>query len=483
VDAWSDKWNRSRGAHFDGLRFLKAPKKTHKRSAKNAESGLQHIATLPLMLYMLARMETDEQKLAPGATGASRADIYRKLIDWSCARHEEDRIQAGKGWKKAQMRRFLRVSGFTAFVKGSEVLHRKDLETGLRAAGLAATVEEERFQAERTLLSFTFRANENESFWEFSHKSFGEYLAAEHLAVVCHQITERMQDLEFDEETWRLDEAAATRAWIEALGTTFVSAEVEDLLAPMIANWPDFVHGKKSSKGNGWTRLRERLGELYPRLIDEVEAETVQAVSRRWGITPQCVRGYAMANLFVLGGKEERFRPEEAAAGRFMEAYHVFASVDPKLDQESAMRLTGRISLASLTHECWKENAGPSVRLPFVDLSSADLANRILVFAFLHQANLSGVNFAGARLAGTNLFGADLSGANLAGASLLGAILAGANLTGANLTGADLRDAVLTGADLRDAVLTGANTDDANFTDANLDGASGLPEELRHPAG
>ena len=474
VDVWSQKWNLSRGTHFDGLRFLEAPKKTRKRKTKEVESGLQHIATLPLMLYMLARMEADGQELDPKAQGASRANVYRKLIEWSCTRHEEDRVQAGKGWNKAQMRRFLRVSGFTAFVKGSDILHRKDLETGLRAAGLAATVEEERFQAERTLLSFAFRVKEDETYWEFTHKSFGEYLAAEHLAVVCHQITERVQDLEFDEETWRLDEAAATRAWIEALGTTFVSAEVEDLLTPMIANWPAFVHGEDPSKGDGWTRLRERLGELYPRLIDEVEAETVQAVSRRWGITPQRVRGYAMANLFVLGGKEERFRPEDAAAGRFMEAYHGFLPVFPKFDEEAARRLTGRISLAGLAHECWKEDAGLTVCLPFIDLCSANLAERGFALALLHEADLSSADLSGADLYGANVFGANLSGANLAGARLLNTVLTDANLADANLSGANLSGANLSGANL-----SGANLDGADLSGANLEGTRGLSEELR----
>jgi|GEM_PF-872992 len=92
----------------------------------------------------------------------------------------------------------------------------------------------------------------------------------------------------------------------------------------------------------------------------------------------------------------------------------------------------------------------------------------------LDNANLQAANLRGADLEGANLLGANLLGANLLGANLLGANLLDANLLGANLMGANLQDA-----DLRRANLLGANLMGANLQDANLLGANLLDADLQ----
>jgi uncharacterized protein YjbI with pentapeptide repeats len=125
--------------------------------------------------------------------------------------------------------------------------------------------------------------------------------------------------------------------------------------------------------------------------------------------------------------------------------------------------------------------------LTFDCLSNLDLANCILICKDLGWANLQGANLVGAYLQWANLVGANLVGANLQGADLQGAdlqeaylrgadlqevYLKRANLVGANLQRADLQRADLRGADLQRANLGGADLGGANLEGTNLEGTN-----------
>ncbi len=95
-----------------------------------------------------------------------------------------------------------------------------------------------------------------------------------------------------------------------------------------------------------------------------------------------------------------------------------------------------------------------------------------LSYLDLHQCDLIVRDFYRANLLGTNLAGANLVGANLVGVNFWGANLWEANLAVANLRGANLQDAILQNAILEVANLKGANLGGANLKGANLKGAN-----------
>jgi uncharacterized protein YjbI with pentapeptide repeats len=97
------------------------------------------------------------------------------------------------------------------------------------------------------------------------------------------------------------------------------------------------------------------------------------------------------------------------------------------------------------------------------NLNGANLSEYDLSRITLDRAQLEGAN-----LERTILIRALLDSANLAGANLQGAMLSKAWLGDANLTGANLENAFLAGADLWDASLHGANLTRANLAGANL---------------
>jgi uncharacterized protein YjbI with pentapeptide repeats len=111
------------------------------------------------------------------------------------------------------------------------------------------------------------------------------------------------------------------------------------------------------------------------------------------------------------------------------------------------------------------------------DLSGAHLEETFLRGANLDLATLKWVNLKKAKLWNAELRAADLHAANLQGAdlqstNLVEADLSEANLRGADLTGATLQKAYLRGANLKEAILWGTNLSGANLEDASLAGAN-----------
>lgn len=108
---------------------------------------------------------------------------------------------------------------------------------------------------------------------------------------------------------------------------------------------------------------------------------------------------------------------------------------------------------------------------PVINLRNADLSKDDLSGANLSSVDLSGASLTDARLYGTKLYGADLGGADLSGADLSNANLSGASLTGAFLGDTVMNHATLTRAFLSGAVLRGAHLNGAYLSGADLNGA------------
>jgi len=103
-------------------------------------------------------------------------------------------------------------------------------------------------------------------------------------------------------------------------------------------------------------------------------------------------------------------------------------------------------------------------------LEGANFERAHLEDANLETAGLKGGNLKGAHLEGANLNAADLERAQLEGAHLHGAQLEGANLIGANFYRAHLKKANLSKANLEEANFKGASLEQANLRGANLEG-------------
>lgn len=104
----------------------------------------------------------------------------------------------------------------------------------------------------------------------------------------------------------------------------------------------------------------------------------------------------------------------------------------------------------------------------YFDFVSANLMKSDFKDANLMETNLRRANLRGANLRGANLMGANLIEANFLVANLMEANLRGANLLAANLMGANLKAANLRGADLRGANLLVADLKGADLSEVDL---------------
>lgn len=413
VHRWAENWQRVTGRAFDTTRF-----------ALDAlgDDTLREVASHPLMLYMLARMEADGQEVMAESFDG-RARVYRTIINWCCKRHEE--LRPGDRWKSSHMRRFLRAAGYASMVRGRDVLRLDDVKDAIRALGLETGDDPARFAAERTILAFTHKGDAAQT-WEFTHRSFGEFLAAEYLASVALRVVERSRGALDDDETWRLDTGEATREWLGAFGTTLVPANVERYL-----KWLLREAGK-----NTLATLRTRLGDIYRELIDETEAIEAVHVARAWGQSPSKVRGFALANVCLVGGGKKRFLPEKAHPGHFVDAYHAIRCAVH--DAKDHTRIYRRVGLQGIDNRSVRDTqAWNSLMLFGIDASSCDLSGADLSFTLISGANFAHANLSRTRWGGAFLLEVDFSHADLRTADISLAEAFESNFNGADLTGAN----------------------------------------------
>ena len=112
-----------------------------------------------------------------------------------------------------------------------------------------------------------------------------------------------------------------------------------------------------------------------------------------------------------------------------------------------------------------------NANLRCAELSSLDLTEVNLSYAFLNLANLSHTNLSKADLTAADVTQANLSDCNLNESILLRANLQSVDLSRANLRGANLDYACLDNANLTEADLRGAKLSHTDLKSANLDGA------------
>ena len=328
----------------------------------------------------------------------------------------------------------------------------------------------------RLLTAFYFRESGDlrgsEKTFEFTHKSFGEYLTARRIVDRVKQIHKKLQDSENDYDN-DYDPRQALITWATLCGPT----AIDEYLFRFIVNQMQL---QSPDEVKQWQKT---LGDLIEYLL---------------------LKGMPMEGLKNRPNFQEEMRQarnaEEAllavfnACGRVTKEIFPIQWPSPEAFGNWLARLQGqRIDLEfMLVLDC----------LSFLDLQNCLLIHRDLCGANLVGANLEGANLEGANLEWANLVGANLADANLCMANLERANLKGANLEWANLymanlymanleranlkranlyeanlygaylAGAKLERAFLAGANLRGANLEGANLEGANLEGANLEGAN-----------
>lgn len=296
---------------------------------------------------------------------------------------------------------------------------------------LSAFTEGARVGAISLLAAFYFRQAhkiEGERTFEFTHKSFGEYLVVRRIVRWIEDIhEERERNRANRQRGWSEEEALIK--WIEVTGPAqldedmalFLQREVALRRPEVLATW------------------QKTLADLF---------------------TDDLHQGLPMHKL-GLPTYRDMCRQAGNAEETLLAAHFSCASVTK---DSSLIRWPSSFALHNLIG-----HNGFYIRHYLGWLGSHDDN---------HVHKLSWIDLIIANLRGTSLKGAYVYGASLEDANLEGAVLEKANLTRVNFVGANLVRANLTGATLREARLRRANLQGANLQSADLVRAEGLDRAL-----
>ena len=266
--------------------------------------------------------------------------------------------------------------------------------------------------------------------FEFTHKSFGEYLVARRIVRWIEDIhEERARNRSNRQRGWSEEEALIK--WIEVTGPATLDFNLLVFLEQEVA-----LRG-----GEALAAWQKTLAELFS---DELH------------------QGLPMHKIGLSTYREMNWQARNAE--EFLLAAHFCcASANKQLSSirwpyVGALRdLLGRSHCSAREYLGWLEahDGNNAHQLSWMDLVLANLEGTNLEGAYVYGANPEEANLARAKLYETNLTRVNLRGAKLMGTKLQRAYLQDANLEGANLEHADLEQAYLQNANLRDANLVG----------------------------
>lgn len=462
----------------NGIKYNKLPKELDK-------SSLTEITALPLLNYLVALSYT-RGKL-DFAKQNNLNDIYQDLLE---SVYQRENVWADKqhtaleGISEENFFRIFEEIALAAWHSGeSRKVTVKEIENHCERSGLKPLLEKFQERAKdgvsSLLVAFYFKKSGiqaetlNETF-EFTHKSFGEYLTARRIILGVKLITD---EIERRQKSYGVgwDDVQSLTHWVELCGRT----QLDEYLLNFIYGEVALEFQKSNETVTKWQSI---LGKLFSHVLQQ---------------------GIPMEKL---ADNRPIFKEEIRQARNAEETLLAVLNACAR----STKDVLTIDSLNSISFSWWlnwvntviSKNIILNLLLFGADLAFANLSGASLKYAKLHGANLMGANLLGANLNEANLVAANLMGANLFDAklqhahlinailnkaNLVEANLAGANLTGAKLYGANLEKAVfitanlsmaelhganLFGADLSEAILDNANLTEAVLYDAILDGTS-----------
>ncbi|MEW5856089.1 MAG: pentapeptide repeat-containing protein, partial [Cyanobacteriota bacterium] len=308
--------------------------------------------------------------------------------------------------------------------------------------------EDSKASITRLLTAFYFRRSGdlrgNEHTFEFTHKSFGEYLTAKRIVEEIRLIYE---ELEERKKNFRkgCDEGDALAKWAILCG----SSVIDEYLFRFIC---DEMRLQNHSDVRNWQKTLCRM------------------------IESMLVCGMPMESL----GSRHKFFIEMWQARNAEEALLAVLNACAKVTKAtSEIKWPYRNTFGAWISRLQGQRIGIENVLSLECLSFLDLQDCILYVRDFIGANFAFTNLANAELNFANLARANLEGANLEGANLFKANLEEANLARANLKGANFEETNLFKANLEEANLFKANLEEANLARANLEGANLYETNLR----
>ena len=452
-------------------------------------SELEELSNEPLLCYLLALADIANQNWQDVADNPNK--IYQKLLHdvWDRKWGDGRKGPTKSITKESDFDLLMETMGLAAW-HGDGGENRIATMSGFRDAFAITRAEEvwKKFNEDQannqekslSSLALTFyfkRPNTDSDGFEFSHKSFSEYLVARFLFRSAMELAEDFNQPRRTPESLLQD-------WLKIASPTCIN----EYIFPFIRNEAR-THDIKTLRG-----ARTALEKLFSIVIrDGMPAH--KGIACTWRLAEQMQRNGEIALLACLNAIIRELFDRDPNTE--------LLSFDWGQDETAPARFIRRLidsqgaddfNFIGLSHIDFNVIALPlfmnSLFLAYADLEQCRFARANLTYsnftrATLTQTQLINANLSRASLMHTQLRHADLAHANLTHADLTHANLAHANLTDADMTHADMTHAVLRHADmthavLRHAVLRHADLSDIDLTGADLEGVDLMRANLMH---
>ena len=385
IAAWGDKW-RSLHPGEEAKSFHPESLVPGDKRRGHKASPLEHLVSWPLTLHLVARAHTSGSiDLAPGnAAEFEKAVLYRSIVADTALRQENQASGRGR-LDSSQMRRFVQAIAWEMYSTGREAL---DVQEGLpilKSILPEATDVDLAELADVTIVNQPELTKGEETGFEFVHKSFSEYFAAEQIATGIERACFKTKQWGADKETWGISTHDSTRLFSSLFAMRLLTAEVQEMLEPMLGDFSAFLAEKGGAVSKidlqEWLRnLERKLERVEGLLIDFARGDLLDVVSgvareSRTPVNPlEAFANYTSGLLFVANALTVRIatidppssRPVRLPASTLIRLIHIVQGGEIQIDTSYAERGFRAIDVR-------KEN-GEAVDLFFPPLAPALLS-------------------------------------------------------------------------------------------------------------
>jgi uncharacterized protein YjbI with pentapeptide repeats len=445
------------------------------------QGNLTEITAQPLLNYLVAlSLRRGDLKFSQETNlNAVYADLLKAIYERGWAGHQHTAIE---GIDEQDFVRILEEIALAAWHGNGRTTTVQEIEQHCDNSNLKNLLnrfqkgfrDDSKSSITSLLTAFYFRQsghdNSGDKTFEFTHKSFGEYLTARRIVQEVQYIDYRLQNRYNDPyEDW--DERRALHRW----ALVCAPSAMDEYLFNFVLDEIHLHYRRNSADVASWQqtlcylisfmlRYGMPMDRLNPRPdFQEENRQSRNAEESLLTLLNACARTnkkistieFSTFDVFGKWLAKLQGQPVDSDATIFLKCLSL-------LNLRKCILYSRDFFQANLVGTNLEE-----AKLNFSILINADAQNVNLELAHLWMANLEGAN-----LKEANLREANLREANLKKVSLRGANLEGANLRGANLKGANLEGANLEGANLEEANLEEANLEEANLKGANLEGAN-----------
>lgn len=400
-DTWWRRYGELTGQNFESM----------PEALRYGELG--EVTAQPLLNYLvaLAFQRGDLQLSSATNINAVYDDLVKAVYERGWSRNEHPAV---RGIPQSAFVRFLEEVALAVWHGRGRTTTLREIEDHCRQAGLGAMLPQFESGASSSvsalLLAFYFRQKgrnqEGDKTFEFTHKSFGEYLTALRL-VRAIEIFARNADhaaVDFD-HAWTDEEALAR--WLSLCGPT----AMDRYLVP-------FVRREYVARGVEVARKAQTvLTRLYQAFLNS-----------SWPMERFPQIRFAAQLRWARNAEEALFACLNACARVTGEIVRI-QWPSPTSFGDALKRMQGQRPGPenALILDCLSDMDCTDCVLDMADLYKADLARSDLSRAMLHfvnlrEANLAKTNMTQARLLSANLTRAELQGANFTNADLYGVL-------------------------------------------------------------